>query len=668
MVRQRQPTRRPIPLAVLALTYLVAVLFLPILGFEFVDFDVNNSVVDNPHIRGLTGENLKHIFTSRCITSYYPVRTLTYALDYSLWGLNPRRFKLTNGLIHWANVMLMFWLILRTLPGSAEIERERRPGWWNVWAAALPAGLFAIHPVVVEPVAWVAGREELLMTLGALACFHFHLSARRLSLGGGKTGRVLACHVAAAVGCAAACLSNAVAAVIPLLIVAWDMLTLTGPKWRRILAGTAALWVIALVTVAAKGPGTDAVLADDVGVLTAQRLMLILNVYWRNLTTLVWPTGLSISYGPLGPGSFLDTEVVLGGVAACLTCLAIWRLRARKSILFGLLWFCLALTPTAQILPHHVHRADRFLYLPLVGLALALAAGIKPLGALLRSRAAVAATVALGLMILLLLDLRSTDQVQTWRDSVTMWENCVEVCPDSAFAHDVLARNLARRGELNRSEEHARRSLELDFIRNHEALCNRAMGLALFPDLGLPDREEAVQLARRACELTEWKDLECLYALATAYCSVANAQVEGGEFASALENYHKSIEADEQYHEALFNLAVLLLTCRDQSVRNPEEAVRMAELGCKVLQRPTPDRLSILSQAHVAAGRLEMAIATAEKAIGLAQAAGDVRMVEQIRRWVKEQRDRSTAQSNVVGGESETTPAPDPSILGPADD
>jgi tetratricopeptide (TPR) repeat protein len=497
-------------------------------------------------------------------------------------------------------------------------------------------------------VVWVAGREELLMTLGALACFHFHLSAQRLSLGGGMTGRVLACHVAAAVSCAAACLSNAVAAVIPLLIVAWDMLTLTGPKWRRILGGTAALWAIALVTVAIKGPGANAVLAEDVGLVTARRLMLVLNAYWRNLTTLAWPTALSIFYGLLEPRSFLDKEVIFGGVAACLTCLAIWKLRAKKSIRFGLLWFCLALTPTAQILPHHVHRADRFLYLPLVGLALAVAAGIKPLGVLLRSRVAAAGSVALGLLILLLLDLRSMDQVQTWRDSLTMWENCVEVCPDSAFAHDVLARNLARRGELERYQEHARKSLELDLIRNHQALCNRAMGLALFPNLGLVAREEAVQFARRACDLTEWKDPECLHTLATAYCSVANAQATGGDFGKAVANYRKAIQADGRYSDALFGLAVLRMTCSDPSLRDPQEAIRLAERGCQVLGKPDPRRLSVLSQAYVAAGRLEMAVATAEKALRLAEAAGDAELADEIRRWVKGHRNHSTAQPNAV--------------------
>ena len=109
-------------------------------------------------------------------------------------------------------------------------------------SATFSAGLFAVHPVVVEPVTWVAGREELLMTLGTLGCVHFHLTARRLERRGRQNPRAMACFFSAALCCAAACLSNAVAAVIPLLIVAWDVLTLTGPKLWRIVGGTSALW------------------------------------------------------------------------------------------------------------------------------------------------------------------------------------------------------------------------------------------------------------------------------------------------------------------------------------------------------------------------------------------------------------------------------------------
>ena len=99
MTQEPRLPRRAVLLAAIALACLIVAVFFPVVGFEFVDYDVPTQVINNPYIRGLTSENLRHIFTSPCVTSYYPVRTLSYALDYQLWGLNAGGFKLTNGLI-----------------------------------------------------------------------------------------------------------------------------------------------------------------------------------------------------------------------------------------------------------------------------------------------------------------------------------------------------------------------------------------------------------------------------------------------------------------------------------------------------------------------------------------------------------------------------------------
>ncbi|MHC4405047.1 MAG: hypothetical protein ACYTG0_35820, partial [Planctomycetota bacterium] len=208
---------RPAALAAIALACLVVAVFFPMLRHDFVQYDVSDQLLENPHAQSLTWGNLGYLFTSRCTTSYYPIRTLTFALDYGLWGPNASGFKLTNGLIHLANVLLVFWLVLRLLRGRLWATADPLDSRWTAPAAALAAGIFAVHPVVVEPVAWIAGREELLMTLGALGTIHLHVTARRLAERG-RAARAAACHLGAALSCAAACLSNAVAAVIPALV------------------------------------------------------------------------------------------------------------------------------------------------------------------------------------------------------------------------------------------------------------------------------------------------------------------------------------------------------------------------------------------------------------------------------------------------------------------
>ena len=153
----QEPGQAPWPmiLAAAALVCMVCMVVWPIVGFECVDLDVDQQVVNNPHIRGLTVDNLMHIFTSRCVLSYYPVRTLTFAVNYQFWGLNPAGFKLTNGLIHLANVLLVFWLVLRLLDHPASTGRTLGMG-WDLCAATFSAGVFAMHPVVVEPTGGIA--------------------------------------------------------------------------------------------------------------------------------------------------------------------------------------------------------------------------------------------------------------------------------------------------------------------------------------------------------------------------------------------------------------------------------------------------------------------------------------------------------------------------------
>ena len=146
-------------LAVLLLVYLVIAVFHPITSFEFTNLDVVGQLVRNPHVHGITLDNLKHIFTTWGYTSYYPARSLSFALDYELWGLDAEGYKLTNLILHLVNTLLVFWLIRRLFrdPCAAVASSSPRK---DSGVALFSAAIFAVHPVVVEPVAWVPGREE----------------------------------------------------------------------------------------------------------------------------------------------------------------------------------------------------------------------------------------------------------------------------------------------------------------------------------------------------------------------------------------------------------------------------------------------------------------------------------------------------------------------------
>ena len=664
MMQFAEQTRWINVLAGIGLTCLVTAVFFPVVGFEFVDLDVQQHLVDNPHIRGLSAENVKHILTSRCLTSYYPVRTLTYAADHQIWGMDPAGFKLTNGLIHLANVLLVFWLVLRLLHHPAS-PGEAFQGWADAPTAAFAAGIFGVHPVVVEPVAWVAGREELLMTLGALGCIHFHFTARRLEEEGGRTATVAAGYVGAALSCAAACGSNAVAAVIPALVTAWDALTMSKPTVAKILRGTAALWVLGIGTLMAKKVCELIEVTGLPNLSAVERLTLVMKVYGLNLKTLVWPADLTVCYPSAMPESFSDPGVLFGAAAFALTCVLLWKLRRQKLALFALVWFGLALGPSSQIMPHHIDRADRFLYLPLVGLVAAVALGLKAVGNTLlrlhdtaespgstsvddvpvprrrtRRRLIQTAAVAAGVLVLTVAVLASTRQLQRWRDSVAMWKNCVRLDPGNAQLRCGLADNLARSGQYSRAAEEYEASLRLapDYSK---AMVRFARLLATCEDQRIRDYQRAIRLAERAFERSPIH----VRTLARVHGSFAESLAADGLFDQAIENYRWAVDLYPEDEKILLHFALLLATCREEELRRPDQAVELAQRACRMTKPPSPAGLSILAAAYAEAGQFEMAVATAERAIREARTGGDTALADEFHGPLKQYRDMAASAS-----------------------
>jgi Flp pilus assembly protein TadD len=335
-----------------------------------------------------------------------------------------------------------------------------------VIAAALAAAIFAIHPVVVEPVAWVPGREELLMTFFALLCLHFHRSAHLAT----KTGIGLGYHALAAVACAAAAMSNVVGAAVPLLVLAYDA-AVARPKGRRAIiaaaAGALPLWAIGIGAIIIRVISEShpmavaaAQMAASVGQLPWQhRLAIILDGLRLNLLLLVWPTNLTPFYPRSGPESVLSLGPMIGLALGLATLAALWLLRRERTALLGILWFLLALAPTSQIIPHHIFRADRFLYLPLAGLVLAAGAGLAYLAA--RSRAARVAA-GLSLVIVAALAVVTIRQVPLWKDGLTIFSHAALVTPDNTDARHALGAALSQAGRTDEAIAEYREAIRLD--------------------------------------------------------------------------------------------------------------------------------------------------------------------------------------------------------------
>jgi tetratricopeptide (TPR) repeat protein len=514
----------------LVLLVVVGAMFLATVRYGFTNYDEQQQLVDNPLVQSLAPGDVARMFTRFSLTSYYPVRLLSYAFDYAIWKLDPAGYHLTNVLLHAANVLLVFALILRVLGG---------PRGGVILPAALGATLFAVHPVVVEPVAWVAGREELLMVFFGLLCVHAHAS----TVGSGR--RRVAWHVVSAAALACACMSNAVAAILPAMVIAFDLVVARQRRVGKIAAGSWFLFLIAAGTIVVKVisdhvSGAGGGLEETVSLGPTQRLLTVLYTYGANLQTVVWPHPLIIIYDRFVPTGFATPGVLFGLLAAVLTVLVLWWARRVPAALFGLLWFVLALAPTGQVIPHHVYRADRFLYLPLVGLAVAASALLAWLWTRRRARVAamvVASVLLVGCMV------RSAIQIPVWRDTVSLFTYCLQYNPDAPAAFNALGLAYDAKGEHHRAIDEYTKAIESDpgFTK---ALTNRGNA---YLAIGAVDQAVA--------DLTEV--VRHRPGSARAHFNRGNAYLRARDFEHGVADYNEAIALNPKYARAYSNRGAL---------------------------------------------------------------------------------------------------------------
>ena len=424
-----------------ALVAAVAFVYAGVLHHEFLSYDDDVYVVDNPSLRQpLDRHAVARAFTEPYETNWIPLTWLSLHLDYALHGLDAGAFLATNAALHAAASALLF-LALARLTGT--------PG-----PSAFAAGVFAVHPLHVESVAWVAERKDVLAgVFFSLALLAYSRSARR------PRPR----HLGASAALAAGLCAKQSLVPLPLVLVALDFWPLRrlGSGSDRPLSLARALrekWILfALSGIAA----ALAVWAQSGGGAMAHGDLLPLDVRLANaalsifayLRDALFPSGLAAFY-PHPQQSVSRAAALLAGLGLlALTALG-FRLRARAPWwLVGWLWFLLLLAPTLGLVQVGVQaRADRYTYLALTGLALALATSASRWAGDLpwRRRAVVAAaTIALAAQAI-----TARRQVEVWHDSETLFAHAAAVTRGNFLAEHALGSELLRRGDAASAEAH----------------------------------------------------------------------------------------------------------------------------------------------------------------------------------------------------------------------
>ena len=633
------------PAVAAALAALAAVPYLPWGGLgAFVNLDDNEYVFENPSVRGgLTLAGVRWAFTSFHSSNWHPVTWLSHMLDVSLFGLDPWWHHATSVAIHALATALLF-LALRRMTGA-------------LWRSALVAALFAVHPLHVESVAWVAERKDVLSGLFfALVLVAYERRVRR-----GGAARLGAVAAAAAAGLMAKPMLVTVPFVLLLLDVwpfgraPWGPRSAAGGRpgasWSRLLVEKLPLFGLSAascaVTFAAQGRAQA--VADMTTLTLGVRVSNALVSVAEYLRQAAWPAALAVYYPhPLEvapPWRLAGGLLLLTGVSAAVLALA----RRRPCAAVGWLWFLGMLVPVIGIVQVGLQaRADRYTYLPLVGVFIAAAwclPGRAGAGRLRGALPGAGAAVLVGA-----LTAASIVQAGFWRDEETLYRRALAVTsgnwliganlgsaliakgryaeavdplrealrlqPDYAKAHNSLGVALAGLGRLAESEASYRRALALipGYAKAHYNLAN-ALARQGRADEAIAEYERALAIAPDSSE---------------AHFNLANLLAGEGRAAESIRHYREALRLDPEAHDAMNNLAWALAADPAVGAAQAREAVAYARRACELTGYRNPVYLDTLAAAQAAAGSFPEAVKTSGLALAAALDSGDRALAAEI--------------------------------------
>jgi Flp pilus assembly protein TadD len=603
---------------------------------DFINYDDPTYVYQNAQITaGLNVRSVGWAFTHVHAENWHPLTTISHMLDCQSFGLQPGWHHVINVLLHGAGAVLLFILLEQMTGGPS------RTG--NIWASGFVAAVFAIHPLRVESVAWIAERKDVLSgVFFMLTLISYVRYIRQPSLGRYITMSILfACGL----------MSKPMLVTTPIVLLLldyWPLDRVRGPAFAKPTARQAEVGLLRAkaATAAARGQKPEiqharsttpkqSGLAKTFGVIklftekiplfalsigscavtllvqqqsvgSTEQLPVALRIenafvsYVIYLRQMFWPTHLAPFYPH--PEKGLPFPMIIGSAALLIAITAIaFALRRRcPYLLTGWLWYAVMLVPVIGIIQVGWQaRADRYTYLPQIGLYLGITWAIVDLSASWRNRREILAVTAVALIAIL--SWRAWIQTSYWKNNQTLWTHTLAVTEDNdvaennlgtvlfqrglidealsrfqiatnlrprnAAAQDNLARTLRRKGRISEAIAHSREALELQpnkiETRNmlgamlfqegqveaaisqwREVLARQpdnyaqnslAWVLATYPESSIRDGATAVELARQALELSGGKNATVLRTLAAAYA-------ESGRFSEAIETAQRGME------------------------------------------------------------------------------------------------------------------------------
>jgi tetratricopeptide (TPR) repeat protein len=696
----------------LVLLVITLIGFWPVGRLGFIDYDDRGKdgyIVDNPNIQaGITAKSVRWAFTTAHASNWHPVTWLSHMLDCQLFGLNASGHHWMNLGFHIANTLLLF-VLLRGMTGA-------------VWRSALVAALFALHPLRVESVAWISERKDVLsgfFFLLTLLCY-----AKAVTSGKGQVTRTdeqpaqtkatpasimspVTWHPSRyywlALGFfALGLMSKPMLVTLPVILLLldfWPLKRISNFGFR--ISDSKSVPQLTGTTKQSEGGSTlNHLLLEKVPFLVLSVASSVVTAWAQNkggavmslgvvpwnlraanslvfytdyLGKMFWPANLSIlylyPYVRIPSGEILGSGLLLLGLSV----FWIWRVRSQPYLFVGWGWFVVMLLPVIGLVLVGIQSiADRYTYLPSIGLFILVVWGLAGVASVSRFWRTTMTLGATTLILACLLDTRQ--QLRYWRNSVTLFSHAIEARGENPAVNFYLGLALVASGNPDEAAKNYRTVIKmfpdfeaaryrLGYILLQQKKYEEAKGqfnevlrlnpgnifaLKFLGDIFLAqgkyaeaEAEYAAVLqpksddsAIRTAKLLADQEFEDKATLANLYNTLKNQlmpevhlqvaflRATRGEYQDAVDHYGEALRLKPDAPDVLNNLAWLLATCPDANVRDGQRAIQTAERACTLTDFKQTLFVGTLAAAYAEAGRFDEAVATAQKACALAEKSG----------------------------------------------
>jgi len=506
------------------LVTIVWIVFGQTIHHRFINYDDGIYVFQNPQVLvGVTAKGIRWALTFAEIGHWHPVTWISHMLDVRVWGLRPGGHHLTNVLLHMATAGLLF-VALKQMTGA-------------LWRSAVVAALFAIHPQRVESVAWIAERKDVLSGFFFMATILAYLR---------YTSRPrLARYIIVVVIFALGLMSKGMLVSLPIVLLLldyWPLARFRQNSFARLAGEKVPLLILSVASCIATrlSPETLAPVFITSLRLRIENAIVSYVIYIKQM---LCPVGLTLPYfNP--PGGYPASQVIAGFVLLSGISLAAFLCRKRVPyFIVGWLWYLIMMLPVIGLIQiSYYARADRYTYLPQIGLYLIIVWGAVDLTRRWprrRELLSVTALVVIGLLVM-----QARVQASYWHDSETLWRYVLSVSPDNFIAHVELGLVLDQKNEVNAAiaEYETANKIQPGYAEGHNNLGNAFGHAGRFT--------EAIAEYKKALELVP--------DLPQVRNNLAAAYGQTGQFDEAVLNFRKVLEDNPDFAAGHANLGYTL--------------------------------------------------------------------------------------------------------------